>query len=383
MLKSRFKLVLWVLFWCPTSAYPVDRIVLPQKRYCEVFHKLVTQVTTTTRRLEERLVVLPEQVQQFVDRVEQILGDEPLTDPKLKRLQFREKPESDDEMFITDTDYFPVVKGAIQTEKGTEEANKAYIRMRRYFRVPKGTSTVEILKHPQRYEQQKLVDQPGPHIKLEFKVGAPQLDLETGIIRDRERVVDKPGFVASRSDVDELFGNKGSFIEHKGSVLERAKSLTHTSGKVAETKPINKQALLETMVDRIGLLHESIPDGSLKPHHRSIYQRTAYVVVFEHPPEMMEQGLKGKFEIQFTIDKDVLIHFYETGETLPFEPNDRVLELKIPTEYASLSESELTQMGLGELAQIRTAYQSLDPRSNTKPNKGKTANAPLRQTSSE
>ena len=55
-----------------------------------------------------------------------------------------------------------------------------------------------------------------------------------------------------------------------------------------------------------------------------------------------------------------------------------MIELKIPTAYANLSNTELQNLKLGEIARIRELYRNLDPVDGTERERGKARNAPRR-----
>ena len=57
-----------------------------------------------------------------------------------------------------------------------------------------------------------------------------------------------------------------------------------------------------------------------------------------------------------------------------FAADDRIIELKIPEEYADKSPEELRAVGLGELADLRKLYLDLNPIEGTKREAGKPRN---------
>lgn len=368
-------LILFSAFVLTFGVKAQDKIVLPACGYAEIFHKMNLNVSTTTLRKEYKVTVHESEAEQFISDIENILGDHNQPVEKFKRLKHRERPDHPDEVFATKTDYFPVFKGL--SDAGSE-IYKTYIRMRQYFVIPKGTRTAD-LKNTANRKTQPLVDQEGEYVKLEFKVGHPEQDHDLGESKDMVGVVDKPGIVILRKDADLLFSSKEAFEKNRAQIAKSAKQLTVTK-KTGETKAANREADVDILIERIGKIHEALVPGSvLSPHHETVYQRQARTVVFEHPPEMIEQGMKGTFEVQITIDADIQVNEYATQDTHNFREYDRVVELKIPTAYANVPDSELIGMGLGELARIRAEYLDLTPQHGTLPGRGKTKNAPLRK----
>lgn len=369
----RGTLLIIVLVWA-TASHAVDKINLDPCAFAKIFHHINSEISTTTLRKELKVTVTDSDVAKFLQQIEQIVGDHLVTEEKDKRVKFREAPSDPNNYYFTQTDYLPVVK-AVSAKNG--EIYKAYIRLRRYFEVPKGTKTNNFLDAPTT-KVQKLADQPGEYVKLEFKVGHPESSHELGESKDMVGVVDKPGITLERKDADALFESKDSYLNSKAAIAQRAKGLTLT-GSSGKTKTVNKETDVDTLIERIGLLHDAgLAPQSLKPHHETVYQRTARVVRFKHPPQMIEQGLSGEFEVQVTVDADILVKEHATNSMFPFKPNDRVVELKIPTAYANVPDAELEAMGLGQLAQLRNTYLNFDPVQGTLPGRGKTKNAPLR-----
>lgn len=343
----------------------LDRLTLPSCDFSRIFHKIASQASTTTLRKELKVTVDVDAANSFISDVARLVGD--------KRLKYRETPPSKEEIYITETDYLPVFKGADSTG---QEVFKAYIRQRKYTIVPEGTRTKDLgiaKKRPQ-----KLTDQDGEYVKLEFKVGHPEMDSSTGDMRDLSGVVDKPGIVILSSDAEKLFKSKTSFQRELQAVTDRTNALTLTNSE-GITRPVNKPGEVRSLLERIGNLHEQeFPMGALTPHHQTLYHREARTIEFDHPPQMVEQGLTGKFEVQITVDADILVNEYGTGASHAFKDTDRVIELKIPTSYANLPDSELRNMGLGNLARLRNMYLNLNPIQGTIRDRGKTKNAPAR-----
>jgi hypothetical protein len=144
-------------------------------------------------------------------------------------------------------------------------------------------------------------------------------------------------------------------------VLHRATALRLTKPD-GEIRVVNNPEEVRTVVERIGEMHLARLSPSLaKPELNIRYVRTARKIIFGIPEGMRKAGGKTTFEIQITADREVRLHDLRTGESYEFAPDERVIELKIPVEYSKLSDQELRNLGLGELAAIRMAYNDLTP----------------------
>lgn len=369
----------WIVLSCFVAASSHAALelekALPKNEMCvasyrAIFHGIPTKPgSVTAQRKERRVAVHEPDATNFITDVRKILGDDKRQPDAEKRLTLRDTPKDADTVFITDTDYLPTFVG----KEGDTEAHKARIRIRFYSIAPKGMSVEEAKLQPGELPRAKIADGEGPFVKLEFKVGTPETDLETGRLIDKEGVVDKPGITLLQSDVDLLTKDSASFREHHRAIAERAKTVTFTpSGK--QPRVVNDPAEVEALIARIGVLHEQGWDKSkLLPQTNMAYVREAHRVYFANP----EGG--PPLEVQITVDRDILQTFHSSGVQDRYDQNDRIIELKIPVKYADKSDEELEQLGLSELARIRATYLALTPIEGTKPGAGKPSNLQRRQ----
>jgi hypothetical protein len=283
-------------------------------------------------------------------------------------MSLRDQPDNGREKFVTDTDYFPVIRGI---GPDGHRVFSGVIRIRNYRIVPLRTRVSDLDRRDAPiFPLVRLADGEDEFARLEFKVGHPGMD-PVGLFRDVDGVVDKPGVVMSRSDIDLLFASPESYRKNAGKVIDRAIALRKTD-RSGNAQPVNNPDEVRGIVARVGELERSpIGQGIRRPALNIRYVRTARKIVFPSPLA----GPKGPptFEAQITVDQDIRMKDYLTGAKAAFRPGDRVIELKIPTEYADLSDAELNQLGLGDLAAIRRAYQALEPAPGTRRNSGKRA----------
>lgn len=351
-----------VLLANPPGERALPIIELCQRIFVATFHDIqIAAKSVTTSRRERRVAVHRSDADHFYEQVGGIVGK--------GEMHLRDVPDSDTEMFITNTDYLRTVIG---TGLKNEELNRARIRIRNYFQVPVGT-TAEQISHlpPEKMVYSKIADGEGIYAKLEFKVGRP--DPET--LEDIEGVVDKPGITMLRSDIDLLLHSPDSFRAHRDDVMARARAVTLTQDGVTEN--VNDPRDVAEMIVRIGWLHEQgWQSDVLHPQTNVRYRRKAYRLFFPDPAR-----LGKKFEVQITFDEDIRQTYLRSGNVDRYDPEDRVIELKIPVEYASLSDAKLRELGLQDLVEIRAAYEWLIPLPGTERNSGKRTN--LRRKSSK
>jgi len=340
----------------PSGEQALPLIEVCQRIFIATFHHIgKSEASVTTQRRERRVAVHQPDAEIFLKRVEQILGP--------GRTELRDVPESREDMFITNTDYLRTI---VATGSKHEELNRARIRIRNYFVVPQGTTSEALAAMPTsdlRYS--KIADGEGVFAKLEFKVGSP--DPETQI--DIEGVVNKPGITLLRSDIDLLLLSPESFRENREAVLERAKSLTLTKNGIKAF--VNNPEETQELFTRIGRLHEQgWQADALHPQSNVRYRRQAYRMFFQIPDDLPGR----KFEVQLTFDEDIRQTYLRSGNVDRYDPGDRVIELKIPVEYAGLSDAKLKELGLSELADLRSAYEGLNPLPETERESGKRTN---------
>ena len=340
----------------------VDAIRLKSCLFQQLFHNItVNEANVTTLRKELKVKVSEQDSDQFLKTIEEAVG--------ANRVSLRDVPENPDEVFITNTDYLTPFKGV--DEKG-EEVFSGKIRIRNYFMVSKGTH-VKDLKNVKNPRYSKIADGPSGVIfaKLEFKIGHPEKNTASEVA-DAPGVVDKPGIVLARKDIDLLLESWGSFLQNRQAVYTRGVGLKLTQ-KSGKSDYVNNPKELEALLQRIEKMHQYIhlgllsgeSAGDFSPASRIIsksvltqpvanirYQRTARKIQFHYPKP---------FEVQVTMDEGVRVTDFTEKKAFSNDPHHRVIELKIPTEYADRTDAELEAMGLVDLVKIRKAFTALTP----------------------
>lgn len=332
--------------------------------YRRIFHDVSPNKNSVTKsRKERRVAVTTADSDAFLAQARHLLGDDVRPEGSEKRLQVRDVPSDPATMFITNSDYLPTFKAT----EGGKDIHKARIRIRSYFIVPKGTPVEEIKRDGQKYARSKIADGDDIFVKLEFKVGKPMEDVDTGELTDTPGVVDKPSITIRQADVDLLTASAESFKQNHKDVAKRAKEVTLTKGEKANL--VNDPAEVDAMIARIGILHEQGWDtGRLQPQTNMAYVRDAYRVYFANP------NGGAPLEVQITFDRDILQTYLRSGVEEKFAADDRIIELKIPEDFADKSDEELRGVGLGELADLRALYLGLTPIEGTKREAGKPRN---------
>lgn len=328
-----------------------------QTEFCaQVFRKLFHEVgsagSVTTLRQELKVAVKADKAENFLKAITKIVGSD--------RIGLRDTPPSPDLSFVTETDYLPAFRGV--DEASGQNTFGGVIRIRNYRVVPKDLVVDELEDGAAKFPLSRLADGDGNYAKLEFKIGHPE-EGPDGILRELEGVVDKPGVVLDRADIDALLKSPASFQRSRKAVLRRGLELSQTRGGVVHK--VNDESELNALVERIGEIHKHGEAGEWNaPLYKIRYKRTARRVSFSQP---------HPFEVQVTIDEDIWIKNARTGETTRYPADDRIIELKIPVEFAGLSDAELEGRGLGDLARLRRLYLDLPPAPGTVRNSGKRA----------
>jgi hypothetical protein len=330
------------------SALEQDGLTLSAAEFAAIFHDVKAEATVTSLRLELKGAFDARRARDFVRLVLDRMGE---------RASVRDVPSDPSLEYVTNTDILRPFKGI--DPEWDETVYSGLVRIRDYYVVPKGTP-VATLRGATGLVRSRIVDAPGAFAKLEFKVGHPNEPGPDGELSQMDGVVDKPGVVLDRADIDRLFASPGSFARFRDEILDRGRSLTS----------VNSQAELETMIERIGRLHEALP-SRLQPWMNVRYRREAYRLRFPNP----EGG--RDIEAQLTIDRDIEVTLLEDGTRYAYPPDEIVVELKIPVKYATMSDRELERLGLGELAEIRSRYQRMQPAPGTDKGVGKRARGTL------
>ena len=339
--------------------------LIPACDFKRLFHRLVQNANTTTLRKELKVMVTDARAKEFITEIEKILKDDQQPNPKLKRMTFREVPDSADDVFFTQTEYLPKFQGI--DEEGKSRFN-GIIRIRNYLIAPVGTTSQQVAES-KNLKIQPLADQPGNYAKLEFKMGHVRPDAE-GLGEEMTGVVEKPTITLERKDIDLLLQDLRTYEAHKEEIFERARNLTLTTPTKKLT--VNNSSELREMIERIGQIHRAgFSLERLSPAYQTLYQRTARRISFDTPKENIAQGMPKEFEVQITVDRDVRVTQRKGDTQSSLADTDRIVELKIPIAYAELPDDVLKGMGLSDLAQIRALYQSLPPQPGTERGQGK------------
>ncbi len=332
-----------------------------------LFHDISRTANTTTLRKELKVVVQKPVSDKFLAEVGRILEQ----GPSGFTIALRDVVLDPNVYAITHTDYLPPFVGM----KDGKKVFKAQLRLRRYLLVPNGTKVVDVTD-PRAHTNVRLTDTEGNFVRLEFKVGHPEVGPD-GELREMEAVVDKPALVIDRDDVDLLSSSPENFRLHRDAIAARTKALTIT--KRGKKGFVNVAEEVDVIMDRIGRLHAEGYTQELEPEMNVSYARTGYFITFPYPTSMLPPGYEGPprtFEVQITVDKQVSIHDFDNGAKFTLRPDDRVVEMKIPVDFAGKTFEELEQLGLLELAQIRKTYTELPPREGTQPGRGKRRQIP-------
>jgi hypothetical protein len=346
---------LFILLFCGfiTFSARAGNNVLPACDFQRLFHKLANRVNTTTLRKELKIVVNENEANRFLQSIETILGDNSQPDPSKKRMTLRDTPPSSDEMYFTQTEYLPKFQGRDEEDR---PMYNAVIRIRQYIVAPTKATSSEVAAHP-KPQLQKMVDTPGEYAKLEIKMGHTQKNTE-GVEVEIPGVVEKPTLTLLRSDIDLLLKDLPTYEKNKEAVIERSRNSTLTQAN--KTSQVNDPKELEEMIKRIGEIHKAgFSFEKLAPSYQTLYQRTARKIKFDN------------FEVQLTMDRDVRVKQHESSEVRSLSPESRIIELKIPVAFADLTDQELTEKGLSDLAQIRSLYNQLIPQPGTERGQGK------------
>ncbi len=276
---------------------------------------------TTSLRRETKWVVDEKNADHMLNQLRDRFGE---------RLTLRDVPK-DGKLNITETDYLPTFE-LPPAPSGTAPKNttkrKAKIRIRRY-----GTATEESSPH----SGSAMETDPAfkDTSKLEFKIDhATEKD-----------VVLKPSVVMKNADIELLFKNPASFAANREAITARS---------IEKNPP----ELVKEMIAGIEALHQQVPPDTLQKALNIRYSRSAYQVSLKD----MSQSPPKKVDVQITFDRDIQYRDPAKPGSAPstgrYEPHHRVVEVKIPIEYAKLSDEECARI-LPELLEIRKSLGTL------------------------
>lgn len=252
---------------------------------------------TTALRQEVKFVVKSTQLESYLPVLEKAFGE---------RFKNRDKaPEGFAN--ITSTNYMTVGK-YIQNGKRLS----AKIRFRKYF-----TRALSDVQWRNLIVQQELSDRSW----LELKIQHPEFD----------NVVFKPRLVIYDKDIPKLITE--SYFDYKEGIIRRLMELNPK-----KTDDVNKfiayfDALYTTPAMRVENMFA-----------KTQYERTSYSIKLKHGDSTID--------VQITLDQNVRLTRLKDGSQFnAYGPDETVVEVKIPVQYAKLTDADLAQVP--ELSEIK------------------------------
>ena len=331
--------------------------------FAEIFHKLSVTESVTSLRQELKRVVPDTEAARFIEWLSDHYNQNGQT-----KVSVRDLPPSPNEEFVTETAYLPVMKGVRGLGKNRSNVFSGVIRIRKYQIVEKGTPVLQVMDETGSRvaaDFSKLAEGGKNTIfaKLELKVGHPETGAD-GIFQDALGIVDKPGVVLAEKDIALLFKDRATYEANRPRVERWGKRLRLIRGD-GKKVVVNDPTELVTMLDRIGLLHEEAgPDANLNPVSTVHYKRVARKV-----------DLKSKdgrsYSAQVTVDDQIVFTDLITQERVGYKPGERVVELKIPAEFANQTPDQLVETGHVELADLVRTYLAMTLAPGTQAMQGK------------
>ena len=350
-------------------AVSAEKANLESCLFDQLFHNLTEVQTVTSLRRELKTVVNVYQADKLIRYVTSRLG--------AARVSLRDTPANPSWVAITNTDYIPAFRGWDKRDS----VFSGVIRIRNYVEVPKNTP-VKNLDRVKAPSYAKLADgDPGVvYAKLEFKVGHPDLNAQ-GFLHDLDGVVDKPGIVMPRSDIELLLASPESYKANQASITQRALELKLTLPD-GSTRAVNSSSEVKEMIKRIGRMHQAgltefLANPELNIRYKRLARKLDFTVDSKLLPPELRKVIPAKFELQLTVDRDIQIRDLNTHKVAHYDARDRVVELKIPLSIANLlatkTSAEIRAMGLGDLADVYNYYLHMPLVQGFKRNSGKRA----------
>jgi hypothetical protein len=274
------------------------------------------EASTTSLRREDKAVVMARHADRFISELGQRFGDMSLRDvPPPGRVNITRT------YYLNSGDQLPSLLGLGETPEGSISPK---IRIRSYHtRSAKGGKATP----------SPITD--GISV-LEIKMPHP----------NRPGVSLKP----------RLFVNNN----HLALLLNRdAFDNPTTREAVVQTLKADKRNDPETVDRMLGVidgLHQRHKGKKLKPWMQTQYERTAYMI-----------PIAAGGNVQVTVDRKVKYRHPKKGKVLDrFKRSWRAVEVKIPDEYAAMTDSQLQQKGLGTVAGVRQLQRSILQRNQVK-----------------
>ena len=275
---------------------------------------------TTSLRQEVKYVVKTAEFDSYVPVLEDFFK---------ARFKNRDKPE---EGFanITSTRYMTVAK-YIQNGKKLS----AKVRFRKYL-----TRKLTDTGWKQLLVSEKLADRSW----LELKIQHPEY----------ANVVFKPRLLIFDKDVEKLITEK--YFDYKDAILLR----------LHEINP-GKEADIQKFADFFNALYTTPAMRVENMFAQTQYERTSYSIKLNRPDRPEEA-----IDVQITLDTNIRLKRLKDGKEFNvYGPDETVVEVKIPVQYAKLAVADL--QALPELAEIKKLIAMLTEKHNQKypENKGK------------
>jgi hypothetical protein len=268
------------------------------------FMDLLGAGNTTSLRQEDKYVVAPAVVNQVLQDLAGNHGSQ---------FQLRDK-KNPGRKNVTLTQYALPIKLKIPGEKKIS----AKIRFRKYFDTDATFALGKAEMHPADIVKDRQF--------VEFKIDHPVYG----------NVVIKPRMIMLDSDAT-LLENKDTFNKNKTTILARTLEIN------PKTDPKVVQQFFSIFTD---IYAENIPQ--LPKYAKTAYVRDSYSL-------MLKDRHDKTVEIQLTIDQEINVENSRTGEVIrAYRPEDVVVELKVPLNYAALTPANLQEVpGLKDVVQLK------------------------------
>ena len=247
------------------------------------------------------------------------------------KTRFKNRDKAEDGFAnITSTLYMTVAK-YIQNGKKLS----AKVRFRKYLSRKLGDNNWNNLIF-----SEKLTDRSW----LELKIQHPEM----------ANVVFKPRLLILDKDIEKLITEK--YFDYKDTILRR----------LHETNP-GKEADIKKFADFFDALYTTPAMRTENMYARTQYERTSYSIKLNNPEKPGET-----IDVQITLDTNIRLKRLKDGKDFNvYGPDETVVEVKIPVQYAKLTEADL--QAIPELAEIKKLIAMLTEKHNIKypANKGK------------
>lgn len=318
---------------------------------CGAMYRLLASVArnsnTTTLRQEKKWVIDANELTSFERFLEERYAG---------TLRLRDRPK-EGTVNVTTTDY---TRDIVVGYNSDGSSNKVKIRLRKYASKPLGEGDDSI----------HITEQFLHRSKLELKARHPSLD----------GVVFKPGVVMDDDDIKTILDSRQSFYENADRIKDKTKILTVSKSDGTQVLLNKSPEEVEELFEAIRNFHEdaaqwnrwgSNPEG-LKRVSNVQYQRKAFELYFTDPTNSDQ-----KISVQITIDSDVKFRDPASKMILASYPDSwRVVEMKMPLEYAQMSDSDL-KIKIPALYELRKRASSMKQVGDIPQDTGKAASSTL------